>query len=145
MQVKALTCKEEATCEHDPESLLSSLGQRSFKVDLGKVENSSEVREIQNLNFSLVIMDAASAQLKSLACYQSPAQKPASLMRWACMGAYGTGILCIWKGTINAERYRQVLEQHMLPSRIYFSKEDFAYFSKTEINLYCIYYNSIAS
>ncbi len=27
------------------------------------------------------------------------------------------GSLHIWKGTINAERYIQVLEQHMLPSR----------------------------
>ena len=29
----------------------------------------------------------------------------------------GMGSLHIWKGTINAERYIQVLEQHMLPSR----------------------------
>ncbi len=31
--------------------------------------------------------------------------------------ACGMGSLHIWKGTINAERYIQVLEQHMLPSR----------------------------
>ncbi len=29
----------------------------------------------------------------------------------------GMGSLHIWKGTINAERYIQVLEQHMLPTR----------------------------
>ncbi len=36
---------------------------------------------------------------------------------WGCMCACGMGSLHIWKGTINAERYIQVLEQHMLPSR----------------------------
>uniref|UniRef100_A0A9J7YZN5 Tc1-like transposase DDE domain-containing protein n=1 Tax=Cyprinus carpio carpio TaxID=630221 RepID=A0A9J7YZN5_CYPCA len=50
-------------------------------------------------------------------CYQRSVQKPASLMVWGCMTACGMGSLHIWKGTINAERYIQVLEQHMLPSR----------------------------
>ncbi len=45
-------------------------------------------------------------------CYQHSVQKPASLMEWGCMSACGMGILHIWKGTINAERYIQVLEQH---------------------------------
>ncbi len=49
--------------------------------------------------------------------YQRSVQKPASLMVWGCMSACGMGSLHIWKGTINAERYIQVLEQHMLPSR----------------------------
>ncbi len=50
-------------------------------------------------------------------CYQRSVLKPASLMVWGCMSACGMGSLHIWKGTINAERYIQVLEQHMLPSR----------------------------
>ncbi len=50
-------------------------------------------------------------------CYQRSVQKPASLMEWGCMSACGMGSLHIWKGTINAERYIQVLEQLMLPSR----------------------------
>ncbi len=50
-------------------------------------------------------------------CYLHSVQKPASLMVWGCMSACGMGSLHIWKGTINAERYIQVLEQHMLPSR----------------------------
>ncbi len=50
-------------------------------------------------------------------CYQRSVQKPASLMVWGCMSACGMGSLHIWKGTINAEKYIQVLEQHMLPSR----------------------------
>uniref|UniRef100_A0A3P8Y3P8 Tc1-like transposase DDE domain-containing protein n=1 Tax=Esox lucius TaxID=8010 RepID=A0A3P8Y3P8_ESOLU len=50
-------------------------------------------------------------------CYQHSVQKPASLMVWGCMSACGMGSLHIWKGTINAHSYIQVLEQHMLPSR----------------------------
>ncbi|MBN3294693.1 TCB1 transposase, partial [Polypterus senegalus] len=50
-------------------------------------------------------------------CYQRSVQKPASLMVWGCMSACGMGSLHVWKGTINAEKYIQVLEQHMLPSR----------------------------
>ncbi len=50
-------------------------------------------------------------------CYQRSVQKPASLMVWVCMSTCGMGSLHVWKGTINAERYIQVLEQHMLPSR----------------------------
>ncbi len=50
-------------------------------------------------------------------CYQHSVQKTISLMVWGCMSACGMGSLHIWKGTINAERYIQVLEQHMLPSR----------------------------
>lgn len=50
-------------------------------------------------------------------CYQRSVQKPASLMVWGCISACGMGSLHIWKDTINAERYIQVLEQHMLPSR----------------------------
>lgn len=33
------------------------------------------------------------------------------------ISTYGIGSLNIWKGTINAERYIQILDQHMLPSR----------------------------
>uniref|UniRef100_A0A803JHS9 Paired domain-containing protein n=1 Tax=Xenopus tropicalis TaxID=8364 RepID=A0A803JHS9_XENTR len=50
-------------------------------------------------------------------CYQRSVQKPASLMVWGCMSACGMGSLHVWKGSINAEKYIQVLEQHMLPSR----------------------------
>ncbi len=50
-------------------------------------------------------------------CYQRSVQKPASLMVWGCMSVCDMGSLHILKGTINAERYIQVLEQHMLPSR----------------------------
>ncbi len=50
-------------------------------------------------------------------CYQRSVQKPASLMVWGCISAYGMGRLHVLEGTMNAERYIKVLEQHMLPSR----------------------------
>ncbi len=50
------------------------------------------------------------------ACYQCSVQKPASLMVWGCINAYGMG-LHVLEGTMNAERYIKVLEQHILPSR----------------------------
>ncbi len=50
-------------------------------------------------------------------CYQCSVQKPASLMVWGCISAYSMGSLHVFKGTMNAERYIKVLEQHMLPSR----------------------------
>ena len=50
-------------------------------------------------------------------CYQCKVQKPASVMVWGCVSAHGTGNLHICEGTIKAERYTQVLEQHMLPSK----------------------------
>ncbi len=59
------------------------------------------------------------------ACYQRSVQKPASLMVWRCISAYGMGSLHVLEGTMNAERYIKVLEQHMLPSRrrlVYFSR-----------------------
>ncbi len=51
------------------------------------------------------------------ACFQRSVQKPASLMVWGCISAYGMGSLHVLEGTMNAERYIKVLEQHMLPSR----------------------------
>ncbi len=51
------------------------------------------------------------------ACLQHSVLKPASLMVWGCTSAYGMGCLHVLEGTMNAERYIKVLEQHMLPSR----------------------------
>ncbi len=51
------------------------------------------------------------------ACYQRSVQKPASLMVWGCISAYGMGSLHVLEGNMNAERYIKVLEQHMIPPR----------------------------
>ncbi len=58
------------------------------------------------------------------ACYQRSVQKPASLMVWGCISAYGMGSLHVLEGTMNAERYIKVLEQHMLPSRCVFQQDN---------------------
>ncbi len=34
-----------------------------------------------------------------------------------CISAYGMGCLHVLEGSLNAEWYKKVLEQHMLPSR----------------------------
>ncbi len=49
--------------------------------------------------------------------HQHSVQNPASLMVWGCISVYGRGSLHVLEGTMNAERYIKVLEQHMLPSR----------------------------
>ncbi len=73
-----------------------------------------------------------------LACYQCSFQKPASLMVWGCISAYGMGSLHVLEGTMNDKRYIKVLEQHMLPSRWRISAGQY----KTT---HCSYYISMAS
>ncbi len=50
-------------------------------------------------------------------CYQRSVEKPASLLVWRCISAYGMGSLHVLEGSMNAERYIKVLEKHMVPSR----------------------------
>ena len=70
-----------------------------------------------NLTSLLEITDAVSSGLKRRETTDWTVQKPASLMVWGCISAYGMGSLHVLEGTMNAERYIKVLEQHMLPSR----------------------------
>ncbi len=98
-----------------------SLGQGSFKMDCGKSgklfcgQDKSKFEVLFGKLGRHVIRTKEDKDNPS--CYQRSVQKPASLMVWGCMSACGMPSLHIWKGTINAERYIQVLEQHMLPSR----------------------------
>ena len=50
-------------------------------------------------------------------CYQQQVQNPGSVMVWGCVSALGKGNSHFCDGTINAEKYIEILEQHMLPSR----------------------------
>ncbi len=50
-------------------------------------------------------------------CYQQQVQKPGPLMVWGCVSALGKGNLHFCDGTINAEKYIEILEHNMLPSR----------------------------
>ncbi len=49
--------------------------------------------------------------------YQQRVQKPGSVMVWGCVSALGKGNLHFCDGTINAEKYIEILEHNMLPSR----------------------------
>ncbi len=46
-----------------------------------------------------------------------PATRPGSVMVWGCVSALGKGNLHFCDGTINAEKYIEILEHNMLPSR----------------------------
>ncbi len=120
MPTKAISCKKEAICEHGPEALSCPVGQDTFKMDCFKVEKCSMVRRVQIWhscwNHGRRVL-RAKEERDLPACYQRSVQKPASLMVWGCISAYGMGSLHVLEGTMNAERYIKVLEQHMLPSR----------------------------
>ncbi len=58
------------------------------------------------------------------ACYKCSIHKPASLMVWGCICAYGMGSFHVFVGTMNAKRYIKVLEQHLLPSRLHVFQQD---------------------
>ncbi len=57
--------------------------------------------------------------------------KAASLMVWGCISAYGMVSLHVLEGTMNAERYIKVLEQHMLPPDDMYFREGLVYLSRT--------------
>ncbi len=65
-----------------------------------------------NLTFLLEMANAVFAKEEGdlTARSQRSVQKPASLMVWGCISAYSTGSLHVLEGTMNAERYIQLLE-----------------------------------
>ncbi len=50
-------------------------------------------------------------------CYQQQVQKPGSVMVWGCVSALVKSNLHFCDGTINAEKYIEILEHNMQPSR----------------------------
>ncbi len=105
MPTKTLSCTKEAICEHGPEAPSCPVGQGSCKIDCFKVGNDG----------CRVLWTKEEGDFP--ACYQHSVKKPASLMVWGCISAYGMGSLHVLEGTMNAERYINVLEQYKLPSR----------------------------
>ncbi len=55
------------------------------------------------------------------------------------------GSMHVLEGTMNAERYMKVLEQHMLPSRKRLFQERPYVFQQDNATSYYSYYNSMAS
>ncbi len=73
-----------------------------------------------NLTFLLEIMNAVSSGLKRRETFQRviSVQFKSQHLWWnGVHNAYGMGSLHVLEGTMNAERYIKILEQHMLPSR----------------------------
>ncbi len=120
MPTKSLSCKKEAICEHGPEAPSCPVGQGSFKMDCFKVEKFYG-QTSPNLTFLLEITDAMSSELKRRETFQNVirVQFKSQHLWWygGCISAYGMGSLHVLDGTMNAERYIKVLEQHVLLSR----------------------------
>lgn len=49
-------------------------------------------------------------------CLKRTVKFPASVMVWGCFAARGVGKLHFIEGTVNAEKYIRILEDHLLPS-----------------------------
>ncbi len=80
------------------------------------------------------------------ACHQCLVQKPASLIVWGVHMCIRYGSLHVLEGTMIAERYIKVLEQHMLPSRGHLFQGRPCVFQQDNAKpMYCSYYNSMAS
>ncbi len=118
MPTKALSCKTKPICEHGPEAPLCPVDCLKWTVSKWKSVLWSDESKFDILvgNYGRRVL-RAKEEGDLPACYQCSVQKPASLMVWGCISAYGMGSLHVLEGTMNAERYIKVLEQHMLPSR----------------------------
>ncbi len=117
MPTKALSCKKEAICEHGPEAPLCPVGQGSFKVKVKvtvkwTVSKWKSVLWSDESKFDILVGNDGHRVLRAKEEGDLP-----SLMVWGCISAYGMGSLHILEGTMNAEGYIKVLEQHMLPFR----------------------------
>ncbi len=126
MLTKALSCKKEAICEHGPETPLCPWANAHLKLTVSKWKS---VLWSDESKFDILVRNHGRRVLRAKeegdlpACYQCSVQKPASLMVWGCISAYGMGSLHVLEGTMNAERYIKVLEQHMLPpDDVHFSR-----------------------
>ncbi len=95
-----------------------------FKMDYFKVDKCSMVHKCSKCSkFDILVGNHERRVLRAKeegdlpACHQCSVQCSASLMGWVCISAYVMGSLHVLEGAMNAERYINVLEQHMLPSR----------------------------
>ncbi len=91
---------------------------RSAVVSCGTVSKWKNVLWSDESKFDILVGNhrcrvlRAKEEVDLPTCYQRLV-----LMVWGCISAYGMGSLHVLEGTMNAERYIKVLEQHMLPSR----------------------------
>ncbi len=142
MPTKFISCKKEAICEHGSDVLSCPVGQGSFKMDF-QSGNVFYGQTSPNLTFLLEITDGGVLRAKEEGglptCYQHSVQKPASLMVWGCISGYGICSLRVLEGTMNAERYIKVLEQHQLPRLMIISEKALFISAGQYKTTYCSY------
>ncbi len=117
MPTKALSCKMEAICVQKRRCVLWAKAHLKWTVSKWKSVLWSDESKFDILvgnKGCRVLLAKEEGDLP--ACYQHSVQKPASLIVWGCITAYVMGSLHVLEVTMNAERYKKVLEQHMLPS-----------------------------
>ncbi len=78
-------------------------------------------------------------------CYQQQVQKPGSVMVWGCVSALGKGNLHFCDGTINAEKYIEILEHNMLPSRRHLSRTSMHISTRQCKTTFCTHYKVLAA
>ncbi len=88
MPTKALSCKKEAICEHGPEAHLKWTVSK-WKSVLWSDESKFDILVGNHRRRVLRAKEEGDLPV----CYQHSVQKPASLMVWGCISAYGIGSL----------------------------------------------------
>ncbi len=118
MPTKTLWCKKEAICEHGPEAPSCPVGQGSFKMDCfqsGKVfygQMSPNLKFCGNHGRRVLRAKEEGYLPACVSAFSSKASSSDGMGVHKCI-RYGH----VLEGTMYAERYIKVLEQHMLPSR----------------------------
>ncbi len=142
MPTKALSCKKEAMVQKR-RRVLWAKAHLKWKSVLWSDESKFDI--LVGNHGRHVLQAKEEGDLP--ACYQRSVQKPASLMAWGGISAYGMGSLHVLEGTVNAERYIKVLEQHMLPppQTTSISGKALCISAGQCKTTYCSYYNSMAS
>lgn len=144
--VQTVICKEETTCDPEPEPAETSLDLFWFKVDWGEVGNSCGLID-QDLMFFLRNSGSVLSALNRRGCTwlvlssQFTARIPHSL---GTRRDHGMVSLRISEDSINTELHVQGSEQHVLPSKKGLFQEDLTDFWETMTNHILHDYNSMA-
>ncbi len=124
---KALSCKKKAICEHGPDDSRVLWDKAHLKWIVSKWKS---VLWSDESKFDILVGNHGCRALRAKeegelpACYQHSVKKNSISDCMGCIRAYGMGSLHVLEGTMNAERYIKILEQHMLPSRRHVFQQD---------------------
>ncbi len=125
--LKALSCKKKAICEHGPDDSRVLWDKAHLKWIVSKWKS---VLWSDESKFDILVGNHGCRALQAKeegdlpACYQHSVKKNSISDCMGCIRAYGMGSLNVLEGTMNAERYIKILEQHMLPPRRHVFQQD---------------------